>query len=116
MISYDKDSHLPIGKQLFNNIKRLIIIGAIKENDLLPSVRAVATEQMVNPNTVYKVYQELEQTGLVTIVPQKGIYANKVPTDILEEYQKSLEGTFVDTYHNLLDLSLDEKYIKSLLD
>ena len=57
-----------------DELKRLISVGALKEGDKLPSVRAYAVERRVNPNTVAKAYAALEREGLIAIQPKKGAY------------------------------------------
>ena len=60
MLFIDYKSGLPIYEQVYNGILRLADIGALKPGDQLPSVRAVASEAGVNPNTVQKAYTMLE--------------------------------------------------------
>ena len=64
----------PISEQLFTHISELIISEALKENEKLPAVREVARELAINPNTVQKVYQLLEQRGFTYSLPGKGSY------------------------------------------
>jgi len=61
----DWNDHQPIYRQLRDRVVAMILDGAIKEGDALPSVRVVATESRVNPLTVLKAYQQLEGEGLV---------------------------------------------------
>ena len=66
----DYKSGLPIYEQVYNGILRLADIGALKPGDQLPSVRAVASEAGVNPNTVQKAYTML--SGTASSVPFRG--------------------------------------------
>ena len=59
------DSNLPIYIQIMDLIKRQVITGDLKEGDKLPSVREIATQLKVNPNTIQRSYQELERENLV---------------------------------------------------
>lgn len=61
----DFDNGLPIYVQILNLIKIKIATGDIKEGDKLPSVRDMATELKVNPNTVSRSYGELEKEDLI---------------------------------------------------
>ena len=65
MLFIDYKSGLPIYEQVYNGILRLADIGALKPGDQLPSVRAVASEAGVNPNTVQKAYTMLERDGVI---------------------------------------------------
>jgi len=55
----------PIYRQIRDRVVAMIIDGALKEGDALPSVRTVATESRVNPLTVLKAYQQLDEENLV---------------------------------------------------
>ena len=72
MISLNYRDARPIYEQIKNGLKRLIVTGALKEGDKLPSVRSLATELAINPNTIQKAYNELENEGYIYSVPGKG--------------------------------------------
>ena len=55
-------------------LKRLIKAGVLKTGEKLPSVRALAVEKGINPNTVQRAYLQLETEGLIKIYPQKGAF------------------------------------------
>ena len=74
MLFIDYKSGLPIYEQVYNGILRLADIGALKPGDQLPSVRAVASEAGVNPNTVQKAYTMLERDGVIRSVPGRGSF------------------------------------------
>ena len=76
MISLNYRDASPIYEQNKNGLKRLIVTGAMKEGDKLPSVRALATELAINPNTIQKAYNELENEGYIYSVPGKGSFAS----------------------------------------
>ena len=65
MFDLDLQSRTPIYEQLYKKTIELIIKGVLKENDQLPSVRSLAKEIGVNPNTVAKAYQELERNKII---------------------------------------------------
>jgi len=67
-------SRLPIFEQLKAQILEFISLGILAPNDKLPSVRSLAAELAINPNTVAKAYQELELQGYVYTVPGKGCF------------------------------------------
>ena len=74
MLLIDYKSGLPIYEQVYNGILRLADIGALKPGDQLPSVRALAMELGVNPNTIQKAYQILETNGIIYSVKGKGSF------------------------------------------
>ncbi|MDR2216323.1 MAG: GntR family transcriptional regulator [Nevskiaceae bacterium] len=59
------DDSQPIYRQLRDRVIAMVLEGALKEGEPLPSVRQVATEQRINPLTVLKAYQQLADEGLV---------------------------------------------------
>ena len=74
MILIDVKSRQPIYEQLYNGIVRLSALGAMLPGEQLPSVRSLAQEMGVNPNTVQKAYQLLERDGLIVSAPGKGSF------------------------------------------
>ena len=79
MFDLDLQSRTPIYEQLYKKTIELIIKGVLKENEQLPSVRSLAKEIGVNPNTVAKAYQELERQGVIETIRAKGTFiARKV--------------------------------------
>jgi GntR family transcriptional regulator len=102
----------PIYRQLRDRVVAMILDGALKEGDPLPSVRTVAAENRVNPLTVLKAYQELVDEELVEKRRGLGMYVKEnVRTALLKaERQKFLETTWPEIGATIrrLDLSLRE--------
>lgn len=76
MIQIDPRSRMPIYEQLVDGITRLVVSGAMEADGAVPSVRALAAELSVNPNTVQKAFSELERRGILCSVPGKGRFVN----------------------------------------
>ena len=76
MIQIDLQSRVPLYEQLQEQIIRLSMLGILDENQQLPSVRALAREVSVNPNTVAKAYQQLEQQGIIYTVSGRGSFVS----------------------------------------
>ena len=74
MFSLDLQSRQPIYEQLILRLTELVSLGALPPGEQLPSVRALARDLGVNPNTVQKAYQELERTGVIYSVTGKGSF------------------------------------------
>lgn len=76
MIQIDPRSRTPIYEQLVNGIIKLVVSGEMGADDAVPSVRVLAEELFVNPNTVQKAFSELERRGVLYSVPGKGRFVN----------------------------------------
>lgn len=74
MIQLDAQSRQPIYEQLILKLSELIALGALTPDQQLPSVRSLARDLGVNPNTVQKAYQELERAGIIYSVAGKGSF------------------------------------------
>lgn len=72
MITIDYKDRTPIYEQLIKNIENLIAMGAFAKDDKLPSVRNLAIELSINPNTIQKAYTKLEEKGLIYTVTGVG--------------------------------------------
>lgn len=78
MFMLNPQDKTPIFSQLKKQILEFIGIGILNANDQLPSVRSLANELGINPNTVAKAYQELELQGYVYTVAGKGCFVSQV--------------------------------------
>ena len=72
LITIDYRDRKLIYEQLIDNIKELILRGDLKKDDFLPSVRSLARELGINPNTIQKAYAELERQGIIAALPGRG--------------------------------------------
>lgn len=89
----DFHSYTPVYKQIKNKIKEKIAKKDLKENEYIPSIRALAKEIGVNLNTVARAYRELEQEGVIQSVRGSGyivigIDKEKMIADKKEEFKK----------------------------
>ncbi|MBR4109611.1 MAG: GntR family transcriptional regulator [Oscillospiraceae bacterium] len=74
MIHLDYRDSRPIYTQIVDNFRILIQKGILQEGDKLPSVRELAAELSINPNTIQRAYRELEVTGYIASVTGKGSF------------------------------------------
>ena len=88
-MAWNLDSDRPIFLQIVERIQTDIISGKYAPGDKLPSVRDLASEAAVNPNTMQKAFTELERTGLVYSVRTSGRYITEDIT-MIEELKSSL--------------------------
>lgn len=76
MILIDYTDRRPIYEQAAEKIAELIMKGALPAQSQLPSVRSLAMELSINPNTIQRAYQELERKGYIYSVPGKGSFVS----------------------------------------
>lgn len=85
-------SLVPIYEQIIDQIKTMIRKGDLKQNDQLPSVRALSKELKISALTVKKAYDELEREGFTVTVHGKGSYVTAANTELMmEEQRKEVE-------------------------
>ena len=75
MISLNYRDSRPIYEQIKDGLRKLIVTGAMAPDEKLPSVRSLATQLSINPNTIQRAYNELENEGYIYSVPGKGSFA-----------------------------------------
>lgn len=75
MLSLDFRDTRPIYEQVRDNLRRMMVTGAIQEGEKLPSVRALASSLAINPNTIQRAYEALEAEGWLCSVQGKGSFA-----------------------------------------
>ena len=76
MININFRDSRPIYEQVKTTLRKLIVSGAMSPDEKLPSVRELASQLVINTNTIQRAYRELEQEGYIISIPGKGSYAN----------------------------------------
>ncbi len=74
VITVDTLSRRPIYEQLIDSVKKSVLCGTLAPGEQMPSVRALAVELAVNPNTIQKAYAELERLGIICSMPGRGSF------------------------------------------
>ena len=81
MIHINNRDPRPIYEQICDNFRRLIVSGVLQPDEKLPSVRELAGELAINPNTIQRAYRELEAAGWIATVPGKGCFVCQKETE-----------------------------------
>ena len=89
MILIDLKDSRPIYEQVFERFRLLILKGILKKDDKMPSVRTMAMELSINPNTIQRAYSELERQGYIYTVKGRGNFVSGTDT-LKEEYRKEV--------------------------
>ena len=74
MIHLDYRDSRPIYEQVRDGLRRLMVTGVLASGDKLPSVRALAVDLAINPNTIQRAYAQLEAEGYIVSVSGKGTF------------------------------------------
>ena len=91
-ILIDNKSGTPIYDQIYSQIKGQIISGALKQDELLPSIRGLAKDLRISFITTKRAYEELEKEGFIYTLPAKGCYVAPKNVELLrEENLKKIE-------------------------
>ncbi|MBO4338403.1 MAG: GntR family transcriptional regulator [Clostridia bacterium] len=108
MISVNFRDSRPIYVQIKENVIRQIMSGSLRQDDKLPSVRELAVELAINPNTIQRAYRELESEGYIYVVAGKGTFIS--PKGEMKADTKKLMETFRETAAKLVfnGVSCDE--------
>ncbi|WP_445492789.1 GntR family transcriptional regulator [Niallia sp. 03133] len=116
LIKIEPQSNMPIYAQLTIQIMEGIIRGDLKDGDFLPSVRALAADLGINMHTVNKSYHELEEKGIIKIIPKSGamIYLKKQWN--MEERNDRLINQFKPSVIEALILGMSEQEICKLVN
>ena len=114
MISINYRDARPIYEQLKDKLRRLILSGAIAEGDRLPSVRELAAELMINPNTIMRAYRELESEGYLYTVQGRGSFAGTL-SQVEDSRKRELRKKFADSARELLLLGVDAEELNTIL-
>ncbi len=91
-ILIDNKSGTPIYDQIYSQIKSQIISGALKPDEMLPSIRGLAKDLRISFITTKRAYEELEKEGFIYTLPAKGCYVAPKNVELLrEENLKKIE-------------------------
>ena len=116
MFLVNPKSKQPLYEQLVEQLRRQLFLGAAQAGQALPSVRQLATELGINPNTIQKAYRRMEAEGMIVSVPGKGSFISDDLADMLkkqrdEQIQKTRQETLT-----CREMGLDKETIKRLTD
>lgn len=103
-VQVDHGSNRPVYQQIIDHVKRDVAVGRLRPGDRLPTVRQLASQLIVNPNTIAKAYRQLEQEHVILTRPGAGTYVAELSTDLSLAVRRKLvkaqiELLVVDAIH-----------------
>ena len=106
----------PIYEQIYSQIKAQILSGALREGELLPSIRALAKDLRISVITTKRAYDELEKDGYIYTVAGKGCYvAERNEQLVREEYLKQIEAHMQAIVENAAACGIRGEALRELL-
>ena len=117
LLHVNTSSGVPVYLQIEAQVKQAVAAGALKQGDALLSVRKLAAELRVNPNTVARAYQDLEREGVIRTVPGGGTYvADNLPGLLKTEKLRRLRPLARQLAVESTQLRLSAEDVAKLLD
>lgn len=115
-MEYQFDNDKPIYLQMVELIKTEIISGRLKSGEKIPSVRELAVQAKVNPNTVQKALAELERCGLVYTERTNGKFVTENKS-IIKAYRDDIINEKVESFlKDMINIGVSEDEIREYLD
>jgi len=113
----DNASEKAVYQQIVDQVRRQVALGRIAAADKLPTVRELASELVINPNTIAKAYKQLEQEGIITTRPGVGTFiADSTSTLSLNVKKKILQEKLEDIFVDAVHMQFDKKMLKELFE
>ena len=115
-MAWNLDSDRPIYAQIVEKLQMQIVSGYYKPGDKLPSVRDLATQACVNPNTMQKAFSELERSGLILTQRTSGRLVTE-DIDMIKQVQNSLAREQIKVFmEKMRELGFNREEIIALLE
>ena len=107
-IHIDNASGRPVYQQIIDQVKRDIALGRLALEEKLPTVRQLAAQLAINPNTIAKAYRQLEQEGIIVTKPGTGAFVANLDSSLSKAVKKrlvsaELERIAVEAFHMQID-------------
>ncbi len=98
LFQIDAASRSPIYRQLAQQIREAVARGRLAAESRLPSVRDLSRQLVINPNTVARVYTELEREGVLNTRPGLGVFVAQPRNDLTKKARKDRLATLADQF------------------
>jgi len=107
--------------QIIDQVKRDIALGRLVKEERLPTVRRLAQQLAINPNTIAKAYRQLEQEGIIVTKAGAGAFVASLDSNLSKAVRKriiceQLERVVVDAFHMQVDKPVLAEWFNSAID
>lgn len=116
LISVDLRSRTPIFEQIVACVEELVLRGIMKPDEQLPSVRSLASELGINPNTIQKAYAELENRGIIYSLNARGSFVSSEIGELRERSRAQLLKTVKENFQEAIKRKISKSDIEALLN
>lgn len=100
-------------QQIIDAVKREIALGRLRPSDKLPTVRQLAQQIVINPNTIAKAYRSLEQSGIITTRPGAGAFVSEIKNQLSITVRKKIVTDMLELVAvEAVSLGIDKKTLK----
>jgi GntR family transcriptional regulator len=116
LLRIDSTNGVPLYLQIAKEVKHSIAVGSLKPGEQVPSVREIALQITVNPNTVAKAYRELEMQGIVQTRRGTGTFVSETTVDVTKIERKRIISELMDkAIDEARHLQMNEEEMTKLL-
>ncbi len=110
MIQLNYRDAKPIYEQIKDGLRKLVVSNALSAGEKLPSVREMASQLAINPNTIQRAYRELENEGYIYTVVGKGTFVSE-DKNVYDNRQKELLAEFDELVTELIYLEVKKEIL-----
>ena len=111
----DGSSGVPPYLQLVHQVRQSLLLGYLREGDRLPSVKELAEDLAINPNTVVKAYRQLEHEGLTGGRPGQGTFITATLTPPPPGASEALRASLADWFRAAEEAGLSDETVTALI-
>jgi GntR family transcriptional regulator len=111
----DGSSGVPPYLQLVHQVRQSLLLGYLQEGDRLPTVKEVAGDLAINPNTVVKAYRQLEHEGLAGGRPGQGTFITATRPPAQPAAQQALRASLEQWFRDAEQAGLDDEAVTALI-
>jgi GntR family transcriptional regulator len=111
----DGSSGVPPYLQLVHQVRQSLLLGYLREGDQLPTVKEVAGDLAINPNTVVKAYRQLEHEGLATGRPGQGTFITGTLAAPSERASEALRDSLESWLRDAAEAGLSDEAVTALI-
>jgi len=111
----DGSSGVPPYLQLVHQVRQSLLLGYLREGDRLPTVKDVASDLVINPNTVVKAYRQLEHEGLAGGRPGQGTFITASSFAVEPESNQALRASLEEWLRTAEEAGMSEEAVTALI-